>query len=107
MLLCADGASEIILGQAFVLQYKTIVIPEQAFDHHAPAIGKDTEATVKRIVSRLLLNNLCQTTKFLMEIDRVTVQVDTRYTERRALHTILPEMPVAVVSTPDYLRLCP
>jgi len=63
--------AEFLFGQAFVVEHKTIVFPEQTLDLVVSAVGEGVEATVEGVMAQLLFDNGRQTTKALAKVNGV------------------------------------
>jgi len=65
--------AEFLLGQRLVVENEAIVLPQQALDLVAPAVGEGIERAEKGIVAQLLLHQYRQALGLLAEVDRITV----------------------------------
>jgi hypothetical protein len=61
------------LTQGLVVQNKAGLLPEQALDSGAVAIGKDIQSARERIVSELMLNDQTQAAVAFSEINGLSV----------------------------------
>ena len=68
------GPFKFLFGQGFVIQYKAIAFPEQAFDFIALAINKDVKFTIKGIVAQFQFNNGAEAAIALAKIHRLAVK---------------------------------
>jgi hypothetical protein len=55
--------AEFLFGQALVVEHKTTVFPEQAFDLVPLAVGEGIETAIEGVVAQFLFNDGGQTAK--------------------------------------------
>jgi hypothetical protein len=67
------GPFEFFFRQAFVIQHKSGIIPEQTLDFVSPAIGECVQVSSKRVMTQLAFNNSTQSDKALPEIDGLKI----------------------------------
>ena len=65
---------EFFLWQALVIQHKTVILPEQAFDFIAPFIGERIKVSGKRVMAQLTFNDGTQSHVRLAKIYRLLIK---------------------------------
>tara|TARA_R110001583_G_scaffold160368_1_gene312257 strand:- start:101 stop:457 length:357 start_codon:yes stop_codon:yes gene_type:complete len=66
--------AKLLFGQGFVIQHKTVIFPQQAFDFITPPIGEGIQATVKGIMPQFLLDDGGKAIALFAKVDRVTIE---------------------------------
>ena len=75
---------EFLLGERLVIEHKAVVLPHQALDLVAAAIGEGIEGTGEWIVPELLLDQRRQAIGLFAKIDGRPVEVDLRQSQGRS-----------------------
>ena len=71
---------KLLFSQRFVIEYKTVVFPEQTFDFITLLIGESMQGAGKRIMPKLLLHQHRKAMGLFTKIDCIAIEVNGRYT---------------------------